>query len=243
MLEDVEEAVVLGVSFVVGEVEKQIRQHIEARKKYRTRPWVKPWIARRDVIGAATTLLREWAEDDPEQFHNHLRMTESQFDFLVHEVTPKIQKAHTCCRRAIPARTKVAMTLSYLATGDNWSTLSALYRLPKCTMSKFFPEVCDAVYSSLERYIKVRTGEGPGKRDHRSRKRRPRETRKTQTTRRVEQLTGFRRFGKTFASRGRKGWQELGASKDKSAETAEAHPEVMQESERLSFAIDQDRVV
>ena len=56
------------------------------------------------------------------------------------------------------------MSPRYLASGDSWATPisrrylptpSALYRISKSTMSYFFPEVCDAVYSSLESYIKV----------------------------------------------------------------------------------------
>lgn len=156
MDKEVEEAIALSVEFVVGEVEQEIRRHIQSRTGSRTRPWVRSWIARTEDQGAASTLLREWAEEDATEYRNHLRIAPAQFEFLLNEVAPRIQKSDTWLRRAVPARTKFTMTLRYLATGDNWSTLSALQRFPKSTMSKFFPEVCDAVYTSLEKYIEVR---------------------------------------------------------------------------------------
>ena len=79
----VDEAIAFCVGFSAREVAKEVKRTIEKRTTYRTRPWVKPWIARRDHKGAVTTVLREWAEEDPEDFRNHLRMTEPQFEVLL----------------------------------------------------------------------------------------------------------------------------------------------------------------
>ena len=76
MYEEVDEATALCVGFAARRVMEEVKQNIETRTTYRTRPWVKPWIARRDRRGAVSTVLREWAEEEPEQFRNHLRMTE-----------------------------------------------------------------------------------------------------------------------------------------------------------------------
>ncbi|XP_050669933.1 uncharacterized protein LOC126968827 [Leptidea sinapis] len=58
-------------------------------------------------------------------------------------------------RPAIPARTKLQISLRYLATGDSFSSLESSYRVPKSSMSKFLPEVLDAIYEGLEEYIQI----------------------------------------------------------------------------------------
>lgn len=134
-----------------------VLKEIEKRTRRRRRWWVKPWVAQRPVGGATATLLTEWALATPEDYENHLRMSKQRFDDLCNKVRPLIQKQNTRFRAALPAETKLALTLRYLATGDNRATLSALYRVPKNTFSVFFPEVCKAIYDVLADYIKVRT--------------------------------------------------------------------------------------
>ncbi|XP_072387073.1 uncharacterized protein [Diabrotica undecimpunctata] len=58
-------------------------------------------------------------------------------------------------REALPARLKLQITLRFLATGDSYASLEALYRVPKCSISLFLPEVLDAIYEGLQDYIKV----------------------------------------------------------------------------------------
>ena len=82
-------------------------------------------------------------------------MSECQFQYLLEKVGPVIQKQDTTFRKALPAATKLEMVLRYLATGDKLSTLSALYRVDKGTLSKFLPETCDAIYSALKPFIQV----------------------------------------------------------------------------------------
>lgn len=58
-------------------------------------------------------------------------------------------------RDLLPARLKLQITLRYLASGDSFASLQYLYRVPKCTISTFLPEVCGSTYSVLKNYIKV----------------------------------------------------------------------------------------
>ena len=67
-----------------------------------------------------------------------------------------IQQRDTNYRKAVAAEVKLAVTLRYLASGSSWDTLSYLYRVPKCTISKFIPEVCAAIFGSLQSSIQVR---------------------------------------------------------------------------------------
>jgi hypothetical protein len=75
------------------------------RKKCRPHQWwVKPWIGRREQLGASTQILVELAAEDSDSYRNHLRMSEAQLDFLLQKVSPLVQKADTFLRPALPAK-------------------------------------------------------------------------------------------------------------------------------------------
>jgi hypothetical protein len=120
------------------------------------RIWVREWIKRRTVLGASENLLTELPLEDPEEYSLCLRMTTENFEKLLNLVSPTIQKQDTILRDALPARIKLQITLNYLATGNNsYRTLQHFFRVSIPTISKFLPEVCDAIYQALEQYIKV----------------------------------------------------------------------------------------
>ena len=51
---------------------------------------------------------------------------------------------------------KLAITIRFLATGNNYRDLSSAYREHNSTIGKFVPEVCDAIYEELtDKYLKV----------------------------------------------------------------------------------------
>jgi len=108
-------------------------------------------------LGASTQLLVELAAEDSDSYRNHLRMSEAQLDFLLQKVSPLIQKADTFLRPALPAKLKLQITLHYLATGTCFRNLSALYRVPTCSISLMIPEVCKAIYYILDEFIQVST--------------------------------------------------------------------------------------
>lgn len=130
----------------------------EILKKYRKkRCWVKKWIARREDLGASNNLCLELRTENEDDFKNMFRVNRTQFIYLLHKIGSSIQRQNTTMRNAIPARTKLEIVLKYLATGDSLGTLSQLFRVPKCTISTFFVEVLEAIYSALEDFIKVGT--------------------------------------------------------------------------------------
>lgn len=59
-------------------------------------------------------------------------------------------------RNALPANLKLQITCRFLSTGDSLASLQYLYRVPKCSKSKFLPDVFDAIYEALQEYIMVR---------------------------------------------------------------------------------------
>ena len=57
----------------------------------------------------------------------------------------------TAYRQSLRPGLKVAITMRYLASGDSYHSLMYAFRVPHNTISKFIPEVCEAItqeYSS-----------------------------------------------------------------------------------------------
>lgn len=117
--------------------------------------WTRPWILRRPALGATNTLFSELKTQDPNEFKSLLRMTVVQFNTLLENITPYIQRANTVMREAIPAETKLQVTLTYLATGLSYRYLQAFYRISRAAISSFIPDVLDAIYTYLSEYLKV----------------------------------------------------------------------------------------
>jgi hypothetical protein len=69
-----------------------------------------------------------------------MRMCVETFDELLRLVESYISKTDTVMKADIPARLKVQVTLRFLASGDSFSSLALLFRIPPCTISKFLPE-------------------------------------------------------------------------------------------------------
>lgn len=144
--------VIDAVSEELLEEARDIVRRIKPRKPRSC--WERKWISRRIHFGASK-LLEELATEDNESFKNHLRMSEEKFEELLRHISPAIQKSNTKMRSALPARLKLQIALRYLATGDSFASLQYMYRVPKCTISKFIPQVCNAIFEALKDYVKV----------------------------------------------------------------------------------------
>ncbi|KAJ8909693.1 hypothetical protein NQ315_011427, partial [Exocentrus adspersus] len=106
----------------------------QLRDNRNKRVWIRPWLARRNTHGASNMLLKELAVEDVPEYRNCMRMTPDCFNLLLQKINRIIQKTDTTMRMALPAKTKLEITLSYLATGN---------------------KVCDAIYDALKDFIKV----------------------------------------------------------------------------------------
>ena len=133
----------------------EVRDLIEEEKSRRKRLWVRAWIGRRNRLGASALLLKELAAEDVKEYRMCLRMSPHQFTTLLGIVGAKIQKQDTHMRDAIPPQLKLEVTLNFLATGNSYRSLQQFFRVSKPLISKFIPEVCVAIYESLQEYIKV----------------------------------------------------------------------------------------
>ena len=88
-------------------------------------------------------------------FKNFFQMKRSDFEVLLNLIAPKIKKEDTSFRRAISANERLAVTLRFLATGDSYHSLSYMFKISTQVISIIIPNVCDAIVSVLQDYIKV----------------------------------------------------------------------------------------
>lgn len=58
-------------------------------------------------------------------------------------------------RETLPAKLKLEIVLRFLANGDSFASLSALYRVPKCSISSFLSDGLETIYEAHEHFIKV----------------------------------------------------------------------------------------
>lgn len=80
--------------------------------------WVKKWLSKRKKYGVTNTLLTELRSEE-DDYRRYLRMDTATFDFLLDSVRPTIERQDTNLRCCISAADRLALTLRYLATGNN----------------------------------------------------------------------------------------------------------------------------
>lgn len=128
----------------------------ERKQRKQRKCWVRDWISRRNEGGSLVNLVKELEIEDMAAYRNFMRMSKSDFDYLLNLVAPYITKRDTVMRNAIPADQKLCLTLRYLATGESFSSLQYSFRIPKNTISMFIIQVCDVIYNVLKQdHLKV----------------------------------------------------------------------------------------
>lgn len=122
----------------------QNHRRVQRRRRERT-VWVRPWLQRRLELGQYSRLLEELRVEDVRGFRNFLRLDPDMFQELLRRMLPRLTKTDTFCRKALSPGLKLAITLRYLASGDNYHSLMYGFRVPHNTISKLIPEVCEAI--------------------------------------------------------------------------------------------------
>ena len=89
--------------------------------------------------------MGELEREHPVDYLNYLRMEPGLFHELLTRLGPRLQKADTPFRRALPAGLKLAITLRYFATGQTFHDLSFNFRVPHNSISVFVREVCEVI--------------------------------------------------------------------------------------------------
>jgi len=103
--------------------------------KKKKRVWVRDWIKKRNTLVATNNICRELSLEDQSGYRNFFRIDPSLHLYLLSKIKVAIQKNDTNMTLAIPAESKLNVTLRFLATGDSFSSLQYLFRIPKNTIS------------------------------------------------------------------------------------------------------------
>ncbi|KAL4718844.1 hypothetical protein ACJJTC_014074 [Scirpophaga incertulas] len=101
-----------------------------------------------------TELLQE---PESKEFQNFVRMSDSNFEYLLQNISPVISKQDTDFRESIPAKIRLAVTLRYLATGDSYRSLHYTFKISSQLISQIIPEVCQALIDVLKDTVKIPT--------------------------------------------------------------------------------------
>ncbi|XP_011884125.1 PREDICTED: putative nuclease HARBI1 [Vollenhovia emeryi] len=130
----------------------------ERGKRWKNRRWwVRPINTRRKVYGDFATLFSELKED-VDLFFRYTRMDVSTFYELLRLVSPYLQKRSM--RPSISPEQRLAITLRYLATGDQMLSTALAYRVGESTAHMIVKETCSIIANVLMPiYVKSPTEE------------------------------------------------------------------------------------
>lgn len=134
----------LGLLFVILQ---------RSKKSKKRKQWCKKWLQRRSQ-SSDISLLKELSEE-PLDFLNYLRMTETVYQKLLSLVFPLIKKKDSVMRTAISPHERLTATLRFLATGRSYECLKFSTRISPQSLGKIIPETCNALYKVLRKYIQV----------------------------------------------------------------------------------------
>ncbi|CAH1957432.1 unnamed protein product [Acanthoscelides obtectus] len=131
----------------------QVQSNMNKRRRSR---WWMTTIHRNRTITGMERLLSELTAESGIEFPGFLRMSTSDFEILLQKLAPLITKKDTKFRKAIPAKVRLAITLRYLATGDDFRSLHYLFKISHQLISKIVHEVCASILIVLKDEVMVR---------------------------------------------------------------------------------------
>ena len=123
------------------QTEIALHAYIQARRRSRGQCNRTCWIQRRREYGLYDHLMVELRREDQTEFINFMRMPPEMFNELLERVGPRISKERTWSREPIEPGVKLAITLSYLASGSKYPYLKFGWRVPASTQSLLVREV------------------------------------------------------------------------------------------------------
>lgn len=103
-----------------------LKKRKEWREKSQRTKWVKDYLKNRNVA-----ILKELEWNDNVLFKNFTRMSKDNFNTLLEMIEPVIVKKDSRFQEAVPPEIKLAITLRYLATGDNFMYFMFLFEVSK----------------------------------------------------------------------------------------------------------------
>lgn len=134
-----------------------VKMNNKRKQRKKRRWWVRPWLEENKKLekGNLCLVYKELGED-VESLKNFIRMDERTFEKLHSLIEARIGKQATHLRETISTRSRLVVTLRFLATGETFKSLMYSFRISQPAISLFVPEVCRAIYEVLKNdYVKV----------------------------------------------------------------------------------------
>ena len=76
-------------------------------------------------------------------------MSKEAYDHVLALISERITKRDTNMRKAIPADLQLALTLHYLASGEDFHSLSKHWRVSQSTAAEIVLDTCKAIWSIM----------------------------------------------------------------------------------------------
>ena len=76
-------------------------------------------------------------------------MSKDAYDHILVLISERITKQDTNMRKAIPADLRLALTLHYLASGEDFRSLSKYWRVSRSTAAEIVLDTCKAIWSIM----------------------------------------------------------------------------------------------
>ncbi|XP_063836770.1 uncharacterized protein LOC135085916 [Ostrinia nubilalis] len=143
--------------YTVYKYYRSVYRHKVIKKKWRKRRWWMLTIHRNRTRQFMDNLLSDLVAEPSGEFDNFVRMSSSDFEYILQKISPIIAKKDTYWREAIPPKIRLALTLRFLATGDSYRSLHYNFKISSTLISRIIPEVCLALNQVLKDMIKIPT--------------------------------------------------------------------------------------
>ncbi|XP_037578095.1 uncharacterized protein LOC119460999 [Dermacentor silvarum] len=131
----------------------------ELQQQQRRRVWVKPMFLERKQRSLYYTAMRRLRDGDYDLFFKLYRMTPRLFDILLSFVEDDLTRQHVV-REPLEPGERLAITLSYLASGKDIRDVANAYLVGIETARKSIHDTCRAIWTQLKhRFMKVPTKE------------------------------------------------------------------------------------
>lgn len=161
--EDDEIIMLAGASVALYIGQRLLQQDEEAKKRKQDqveqdllnttrqrRERVKNWLIERPLQSQYYQLMTTLESHDEKSFRNYLRMDPNLFHEINSRIEHRLLKGATNANTPLEPGFKLAATLRFLATGQNYGHVGYDFRVSLSAVCRFIPLVCDAIVQEYQ---------------------------------------------------------------------------------------------